>query len=93
MNLSTIVPFASGVSDLNVTMASSRLRNSGLKTRLDGGLALPAAAARAIHRRIPPVVGEPDGRHAHLARTGVGREDEHGVGKSAFRPVLSVSVA
>ena len=49
MNLSTIVSIASGVSALNVTMASRRLRNSGLKTRSSAVFALPAAVRpRAI---------------------------------------------
>ena len=87
MNLSTIVSIASGVSALNVTMASSRFRNSGLKTRSSAVFALPAAVRpRASSSQPAAPSANPMRLRAHLARAGVRRQDEHRVAEVGLPP-------
>ena len=78
MNFSTIVSITPGDSGPNDTMASSRLRNSGLKT-------FSIAVLRALLRRLLAVVHgavgharlpEADRAGAQLARAGVRRHDQ-----------------
>ena len=57
MNLSTIVSMTSGVSPLNVTMASRRLRNSGLKSFSRALLPRrPASCARSELKPMMPAL-------------------------------------
>ena len=87
MNFSTIVSTTAGVSDPKVTVASRRLRNSGLKIRSSACLARPAAPLL--------LMGPPKPTSAWL----ISRDPALDVmiritcRKSALRPVLSVSVA
>ena len=78
MNFSTIVSITSNVSALKVTMASRRLRNSGLKTR---SIALFERLRVVLPRSSSPSCcprgSEADRPLAHLPRAGVARHDQH----------------
>ena len=86
MNLSTMVSMTSIVSALKVMTASSRLRNSGLKTLSMALLPrLPASRATSLEKPIiPPLISREPAFDVMI------RIDCR---KSALRPVLSVSVA
>ena len=90
MNFSTIVSITPGDSGPNDTIASRRLRNSGLKTFSIG-------LFRALLRRLLPAVDgavgrgripEADGPGAQLARAGVRGHDQHHLAEVGLAAVV-----
>ena len=94
MNLSTIVSMTSGVSGRKLTIASSRLRNSGLKTRSTAVLERASAArwrlssepdtGESVKPMLPALISRDPAFDVMISTT---------CRKSALRPLLSVSVA
>ena len=83
MNFSTIVSITCGVSDEKVTMASSRFRNSGLKTR---SIAALRFTGRDLLTHRVTADTETERARAELPRPGVRRHDQHGLAEVRLPP-------
>jgi len=93
MNFSTMVSMTAGVSDPKVTMASRRLRNSGLNTRSSAALARDAAVLRRASSSGPAAWPKPIDAADSSREPALEVMISTTCRKSALRPLLSVSVA